>query len=249
MTSTQIVFWMVLTAAAILPAVAGMILWAISCLPRMGWARYGSEFIGNRYGVVAGELLGNNNARAAAGLLLAILLTISAFIGGRGEPLLQERWDKVKESVGKFEAFEEAKNFFWQATGDGEVVLKLDPPKAALAKEDDGKPTGPRPSWWNWIAVLVAWPLAFAYLLWSFHDEVGRAVSRVWQRRRATLHAEDNPTPADSGTAPAPAPQATNNRNNGRRGNWSFSLDLLTDVLGEIAGEIFSKIMSRGVVR
>lgn len=235
MTTMQIWFWEILAAAVLLLALSGLAI----------------KFVRNFCLTVVCDLLGNNNSRALAGFLFAVLLTISAFIGGRGEPIFQERWDKTKESAEKVEASEGAKNLFWQAfTGDGEVVLKLDPPKAAQAKEEKDEPAGPRPSWWNWIAVLVAWPLAFGYFLWAFHDEVARAVSRVWQRRRATLHAEDNPAPAaEGGNAPAaaPAPQAPNNRNS-RRG-WSFWLDLLNDVLGEIAGEIFGKLMSRGVVR
>lgn len=227
MTTVQVWFWEILAAAVLLLALSGLAI----------------KFVRNFCLTVVCDLLGNNNSRAAAGLLLAVLLTISAFIGGRGEPLLQERWDKAKESAEKVEASEGAKNLFWQAfTGDGEVVLKLDPPKAAPAKEDEEKPIGPRPSWWNWIAALVAWPLAFSYLLWAFHDEVARAVSRAWQRRRATLHAEDNPTPADGGNAPAAAPAP-------EKKGWSFRQDLLTDILGEVAGEIFGKLMSRGVVR
>mgnify|MGYP000991502968 CR=1 FL=1 len=238
MTTAQVWFWLaVLATTAILPAVAGVAI----------------NFVRKHVFTVVCDQLGNNNARAAAGLLLALLLTISAFIGGRGEPLLQERWDKAKESAKTVEAPQGAKNFFWQAfTGDGEVQIGIepDPPQAVPDKEDEDKPTGPRPSWWNWIVALVAWPLAFGYFLWSFHDEVARAISRVWQRRRATLHAENNPTaPAEGGTAPASAPQASGNRSNGnnRRG-WSFSLDLLTDIIAEVFGEIFAKLMSRGVV-
>ena len=79
MTSMQIIFWLIPVGAFLTPAMLWLTLGRI-------WPGL-RDSIESFYANLFGELAGNNNARATAFIVLAVLLSISAFIGGFGRPL------------------------------------------------------------------------------------------------------------------------------------------------------------------
>jgi len=252
----QISFWCIMAIAAIVPFVTSAFL-------VVRWPN-----AGNWCGRVVGELLFNNNARAATLFIVAILMTVAAIAGGRGKPLLTDELSSVKAKVKEAGSSESLKNFLMRiATNDGEVKIITRPeakatptvPVKASAKKTESKPVeSPAeeffPSWWNWLVAIIVWLIAFAYLPIAFSDEVGRSVHRVLERRKTAKAEATAGTATDTTTtASAPAPERPGRSTVPMVGRlpiwlWSiieFGIEIVAEFLGEIGGKVIGKVAAR----
>jgi hypothetical protein len=189
MTTMQIAFWIGITAIFALPAIIALIV----SLFHQGLA----NMISGSYGWILGRLFIDNNARATGFFILAILFTISALIGGRGEPLLSNEIATVSKKVSAIKMPDTFKDFLWRAaTNDGEITVKKKAPepevkevKKVTAPEKPAKSEIFWVSWWHWILAITVWVIALLYLPASRRDEFFK-IFKDWWNGPNTIKAE-----------------------------------------------------------
>lgn len=129
MTIWQILFWIMMATFICLPIIIALVV--------SYFHQRIADLISGWYAWKIGRLIIDNNARAIAFFVLAILLTISAFIGGFGKPLLDDSVDSVVTSVKNWEPkklpMPKEGSLLWGVlTRDG--AIKITPPDQATSK-------------------------------------------------------------------------------------------------------------------
>ncbi len=184
MTFGQIIFWVGIAVIFALPAIIALVISQFD----QGTA----NMIFGWYNGIVGDLRLNNNTRSIALFVLAILITISAFIGGFGKPLLDDSVNSVVTSVKNLEPkklpMPKEGGLLWGVlTRDGEI--KITPP-SQTEKNADTEVTQASvvsksrkyASWWWWLAVPISWLVAIIYLPISRMDEVFEMIDDLWNR-------------------------------------------------------------------
>ena len=243
MTFGQIIFWISVILILALPAIVALTL--IRLYPRA------ANVIFSWYGGIAGDLCFNNNTRSVAFFILAIFLTISAFIGGRGEPLLSNEIATVTEKVSAVKLPDTFKDFLWKAaTNDGEITIKEKAPevKKVVTPEKQAKPEIFWPSWWHWVVAIVVWLIAIVYFPLSRRDELFQLVGDLWNRHlttkaEATAVGDEQPTGVTgSVVAGATNAVATVGRATGGYAMWK---DVFSNLFTDFIGSMFRKAVRR----
>jgi hypothetical protein len=239
MTMMQFVFFLMVGITIIIPIIISMILNRIR--PGLGGP------IKTFHAGIVGDILFDNNARATAFFILAILLTISALIGGFGKPLMDDSVDSVVTSVRNWEPkklpMPKEGSLLWGVlTRDGEI--KITPP----VKVENGDTTAVAnkeskhyPSWWWWIVAFGSWLFAIVYLPLSRRDEVLQFIEDLWNRRstikaEATIPGDEQSGGGGSSSTVVEKVMSTID-GMGNKGNYSFFKSFIANMLNSLVME------------
>lgn len=198
------------------------------------------EWIRGYYGRELRLFCQNNNTRARYGLYLMVLLVISAFLAGGGQPLLEEipkteaTLAKVKDAFMPSDNQKRAWSSLLYAGSDQEPPLQ----QTLLLPPPLPPPSTPKvySSWWHVIVAIAGVVIFPVYWLFSWREEIYAAALRVIRRRRAarTVHAGG---PAPGAPAPASTPTPAERSPEESRSSW------LKRILQEIGVEGFAEII------
>jgi len=135
------------------------------------------SFVARCLGRLVGKLRYNNNWRWCAGLLLAVVFTISAILAGFGRPLLTTSAREAKtELLEKIDTNKIAtttsqfQRLLW-GTNNTPLIFTTDPTHKSTGKK--------YASWWHWRIAIFCWFATLVYTPFAFADEVAAAFKSI----------------------------------------------------------------------